>query len=141
MTLAVDEAPIAPTCKNQSAKCLYEQDSYRVSSLTYGCKKQEKSANGITYSVCRKNGKMVSASEYSPEADAGLAYWFDQGKVIAIRYYGDSTLVMLKGAKVRAVYNVYDEGKTSQPTVEQRKQFESTAATGYKSIFRRFGIR
>jgi hypothetical protein len=138
--LAQDEAPTAPDCTDQLAACLYKKDIYRIDRLAYGCQKQKKEVKSITYEICRSKGKIVTVSEAITDYGDGIGYWFENGKVVAIRYFHDSTLVTFKGNKVSAFYDSGSENST-KPTSLARKQFETAAASGYKSIFKVFGVR
>jgi hypothetical protein len=135
------EAPTAPTCTDQSAKCLYEQDKYRLDRLTQNCKEQKKSDKNMTYRVCRKSDKIVSASESLTKEGDGMGYWFENGKVIAMVYFHDGTLVTFNKGKVSAVYQDGGTERSTTPTATARKQFENAAVNGYQSIFKKMGIR
>lgn len=140
LVLAQDEAPIAPECTDNSYKCLYAKEQYRLDKMVVGCAAQTKEVKGITYRVCRIKGKVVSASESITEVGDGVGYWFEKGKVVAVRYFHDGTLVAFTSSKVKTVY---DDGNSriEKPNATARQQFEATAAGGYKSIFKVFGIR
>jgi hypothetical protein len=140
LALAQEEAPAAPKCTNNSYKCLYEKEIYRLGKIKAGCESQEKQVKGITYQICRSQGKIVSASEAITEAGDGVGYWFEKGQVVAVRYFHDGTLVIFTGSKVKTVYDD-SNSRFEKPTATARKQFETAAAGGYKSIFKVFGIR
>jgi hypothetical protein len=140
LALAQAEAPVAPTCTDTSYKCLYEKEIYRLAKITEGCVAQKKAIKGITYEICRINGKVVNASEAITEFGDGIGYWFENGKVVAVRYLHDGTLVTFTGSKVKTVYDD-SNSRIEKPTAAARKQFETTAISGYKSIFKVFGIR
>jgi hypothetical protein len=140
LAVAQEETPVAPKCADNSYKCLYEKEIYRLDKIRAGCASQEKQVKGITYQICRIKGKIVSASESITEAGDGIGYWFENGKVVAIRYLHDGTLVTFTGSKVKTVYDD-SNSRLEKPNAAARKQFESAAASGYKSIFKVFGIR
>ncbi len=140
LALAQEEAPVAPKCNDTSYKCLHEKELYRLAKITEGCVTQKKEVKGISYQLCQINGKVVSASEAIIEAGDGIGYWFEKGKVVAVRYFHDGTLVTFTGSKVQAVYDD-SNNRLEKPNAAARKQFETTAASGYKSIFKVFGIR
>jgi hypothetical protein len=140
IALAQEEAPVVPKCTDNSYKCLYAKEIYRLDKITEGCATQEKEIKGINYKTCRIKGKIVSASEAISEAGDGVGYWFEKGKVVAVRYFHDGTLVTFTGSKVKTVYDD-SNSRLEKPTVTARKQFETSAASGYKSIFKVFGIR
>jgi hypothetical protein len=133
--------PTAPTCTDQSAKCLYEQDKYRLDKLAQGCKEQKKTDKNTTYRVCRKSGKIVTAAEALTTAGDGMGYWFDNGKVIAIIYFHDGTLVTFKNGKVSAIYTDGGSDRSTKPEAAARQNLESAAAQGYQSIYKKMGIR
>lgn len=143
LAFAQEEAPVAPACTDNSYKCLQSKEQYRLAKITEGCAAQKKEVKGITYELCRINGKVVSASESITEAGDGVGYWFEKGQVVAIRYFHDGTLVTFAGSKVKTVRNIYDDsnGRLEKPNAVARKQFETAAARGYQSIFKVFGIR
>ncbi len=141
LSSAQEDAPTVPTCNDQSAECLYKKDAYRLDKLAQGCQEQKKVIKSMTYRLCRKNGKIVSAAESLTEAGDGMGYWFEQGKVVAVRYFHDGTLVTFKGAKISAIYADGGSERITKPTSEARKQFETAADGGYKSIFKVFGVR
>jgi hypothetical protein len=140
VALAQEEAPVAPKCTDNSYKCLYAKEVYRLDKIKEGCALQEKQIKGITYQLCRSKGKIVSTSEAITEAGDGIGYWFENGKVVAVRYFHDGTLVTFASSKVKTIY---DDGNSrfEKPTATARKQFETAAASGYRSIFKVFGVR
>jgi hypothetical protein len=140
VALAQEEALIAPKCTDNSYQCLYEKDVYRLDKIKEGCALQEKQIKGITYQLCRSKGKIVSTSEAITEAGDGIGYWFENGKVVAVRYFHDGTLVVFTGSKVKIIYNS-SNNRFEKPTATARKQFETAALSGYKSIFKVFGVR
>jgi hypothetical protein len=140
LVLAQEEAPVAPKCTDTSYKCSHEKAQYRLAKITEGCVEQKKEVKGITYQLCRINGKVVSTSEAISEAGDGIGYWFEKGKVVAVRYFHDGTLVTFTGSKVKTIYDD-SNNRFETPSAAARKQFETAAASGYKSIFKVFGIR
>jgi hypothetical protein len=140
IALAQEEAPVAPKCTDNSYKCLYAKEVYRLDKIKEGCALQEKQIKGITYQLCRSKGKIVSTSEAITEAGDGIGYWFENGKVVAVRYFHDGTLVTFTGSKVKAIYDD-SNSRLEKPTTTARKQFETAAASGYRSIFKVFGVR
>jgi hypothetical protein len=138
---AQDVALTPPDCTDQSAACLYKKDVYRLDKLAQGCLEQKKVAKVTTYRICRNKGKVVSVSEALTEAGDGVGYWFKNGKVIAVRYFHDGTLVIFNGTKISAIYADDGSERITKPTSEARKQFQAAAAGGYKSIFKVFGVR
>jgi hypothetical protein len=137
---AQEEAPKAPDCTDQSAACLYKKDVYRMDKLAQGCQVQKKVVEATTYEICRSKGKIVTVSEVLTEYGDGIGYWFENGKVVAVRYFHTGTLVIFKGNKVSAFYDGGSE-RSTKPSSVARKQFEAAAAGGYKSIFKVFGVR
>jgi hypothetical protein len=134
------EALVNPTCNSQAASCLYQKEVYRLQRMTLTCLVQKKVVENMTYSICRSNGKVVSASESLTSEGDGMGYWFRKGRVVAIRYFHDGSLVTFKNGKALAHY--VDEGSEMQTQLsrEARQQFESAAATGARSILKQFGL-
>jgi hypothetical protein len=134
------EELVNPTCDNQTASCLYQKEVYRLQRMTLTCLAEKKVVGNMTYGICRSSGKVVSASESLTNEGDGMSYWFRNGRVIAIRYFHDGSLVTFKNGKALAHY--VDEGSEMQTRLskESRRQFESAAATGARSILKQFGL-
>ncbi len=88
---------------DEKTKSVIEETSYNsalksLKSLTKGCKKTEKTEGVRYYSICKKGGEVVEASEYNSEAGAGLTFWFHNGKVVAVqRPHSEETFVYNNG--------------------------------------------
>ena len=135
----------ASTATNSSGNRIIDETSFQTFSksldaITLGCQKTKKSGEYTEYEICKKGNTIVNASEYSPEAGAGLAYWFADGRVVAMRYLtnGD-TFTFDSNGKVSAKFNVYDSKKISNISAEERKHAEGNISSGsYKGILQRF---
>lgn len=135
------DAPTKPTCTDNSAQCQHDKDSYQLTSMVFGCQKAEKQAGGMTFSICTAKGKVVAASESVTEAGDGLGYYFKNGKVVAMRYFHDGNLAILNNGKLVKLYEDGGSPMTVKTTftAAERKNIENTAATGYRSILKKFG--
>jgi hypothetical protein len=136
-----EDAPTKPTCKDNSAQCQHDKDSYQLTSMVFGCKKTEKQAGGMTAIICVSKGKVVAASEAITEAGDGLGYYFKNGKVVAMRYFHDGNLAIFNNGKL---VKLYEDGGSPMKvkttfTAAERNNMENTAATGYRSILKKFG--
>lgn len=120
----------------------FQTVSKSLESLTKGCRKTKKAEANINYEICKQGDRVVSASEYAPEADAGSVYWFSpDGKVVAIRYFGSGeTYVFDSNGKVTSKYNVYNSSKVDKITPDERKRIEGESYSGYQRIFEVFNI-
>ena len=139
--------PKVSTAQNNSSgnriidETSFQSFSKSLEAITKGCQKTKKSGQYTEYEICKKDGRIVNASEYSPEAGAGLAYWFaPNGKVVAMRYLtnGD-TFTFDSNGKVSAKFNVYDSKKINYISAEERNHAEGNISKGsYKEILQRF---
>jgi hypothetical protein len=141
---AQDGNIVKPTCGDRSATCLHQQEIYRLSLLTSKCKVTEKVVGNTLYSICRLNSKVVSASTSLPRTkgaeDDGLGYWFENGKVVAVRDVRYGTLVTFKNGKALAIYESEGSAVRTKLTSAERQKFERTAATGARSILKEFSF-
>jgi hypothetical protein len=139
-SMAQEDKIVQPTCSDRSATCLHQQEVYRLGLLTSKCKETKKVVGNMTYSICRLKGKVVSASESLTNEGDGLGYWFENGKVVAVRYFHDGNLVTFKNGKAVALHENEGSEVRTKLTIAERKNFESTAATGARSILKKFGL-
>lgn len=118
----------------------FQTFSKSLEAITQGCTKTKKTENYTDYEICKKDGKVVNASEYASEADAGLAYWFaTDGRVVAMRYLNNGEVFTFdSNGKVSAKFNIYDSKKINNISDEERKQAEKTANSAYQDILQRF---
>jgi hypothetical protein len=136
------DAPTKPTCTDTSPKCQSEQESYRLASMVYGCQEKKKVVGNFTYSICLLRGKVVTASESLTEAGDGMGYFFKNGKVAAIRFFHDGSLAVFEGGKLKTLYEEVSGGgatATTKFSQAQRQNLETSAASGYRSILKKFG--
>jgi hypothetical protein len=144
--LAQADEVVKPTCTDSSATCLQEQEFYRLGLLTSKCKETKKVVGTMTYSVCHRKGKLVSAAQSLNNGCDGLRYWFENGKVVAVLYSLEETLVTFENGKAVAIYE--DGGSEvdggiklrTKFTTAERQNFESTAATGTRYILKKLGL-
>ena len=139
--------PKVSTAQNNSSgnriidETSFQSFSKSLEAIIKGCQKAKKSGQYTEYEICKKDGRIVNASEYSPEAGAGLAYWFaPNGKVVAMRYLtnGD-TFTFDSNGKVSAKFNVYNSKKIKNISAEERNHAEGNISKGsYKEILQRF---
>ncbi|MEM7714208.1 MAG: hypothetical protein AAF349_11645 [Cyanobacteria bacterium P01_A01_bin.68] len=131
---------------NSSGNRIIDETSFQsfsksLEAITNGCQKTKKSGQYTEYEICKKDGTIVNASEYSPEAGAGLAYWFaPDGRVAAMRYLtnGD-TFTFDSNGKVSAKFNIYDSKKINNISAEERNHAEGNISKGsHKDILQRF---
>lgn len=138
------DAPTKPTCTDTSPKCQSEKESYRLASMVYGCQEKKKVVGNFTYSICLMGGKVVTASESLTEAGDGMGYYFKNGKVAAIRFFHDGSLAVFEGSKLKTLYENEDGTNggvtaTTKFSKAQRQNLETSAASGYRSILKKFG--
>lgn len=133
------------TIQSSSGNRIIDETSFQTFSksldaITQGCQKTKKSGEYTEYEICKKGNTIVNASEYSPEAGAGLAYWFADDRVVAMRYLANGdTFTFDSNGKVSAKFNVYDSKKISNISAEERKHAEGNISSGsYKGILQRF---
>ena len=120
----------------------FQTISKSLEAITKGCKKSEKSKNGNNYEICKKGDRVVNASEYAPEAGAGLAYWFSpDGRVVAARYLASGDLYIFdSNGKVSSKIDVYESKKLNNISAEEGKQAEENLYGGYKEILKVFNL-
>jgi hypothetical protein len=136
------DAPMKPTCSDTSPKCQSEQESYQLASMVYGCQEKKKIVGNFTYSICLVRGKVVTASESLTEAGDGMGYYFKNGKVAAIRFFHDGSLAVFERSKLKTLYEDSTSGgvtATTKFSKAQRQNLETSAASGYRSILKKFG--
>ncbi|MCJ8282179.1 MAG: hypothetical protein MJK14_20675 [Rivularia sp. ALOHA_DT_140] len=137
----------AATKQNSSSgKGIIDETSFQslsksLDAITQGCQESKKTEQFIDYEICKKGNKIVKASEYASEADAGSVYWFSpDGRVVAIRYFGSGeTYTFDNNGKVSAKFNVYDSKKVNNISADERKRAEETLSNAsYNDILKRF---
>jgi hypothetical protein len=135
------DPPTKPTCTDTSPKCQSEKESYQLASMVYGCQEKKKVVGNFTYSICLLGGKVVTASESLTEAGDGMGYFFKNGKVAAIRFFHDGSLAVFEGSKLKTLYEDTTSGVTATTKFSkaQRQNLETSAASGYRSILKKFG--
>ncbi|MEB3177782.1 MAG: hypothetical protein VKL59_01880 [Nostocaceae cyanobacterium] len=130
-----------PTCNDASSECLYSRRVYQLEQSTKGCRETRKLEKGMTYSICRLNGRPVSASESLTEFGDGMSYWFNNGQVVAIRWFHNGNLAYFNQGKVTELY--LDGGSEIQRkfSIKERQELEKIAQNGFRDIFRKLNVR
>ena len=119
-----------------------ENVSKSLESITKGCKRTQKNQNNTTYVICKKGNRIVSASEYIGEADAGLNFWFaPDGRVEAVRSLANGELFVFDiNGKLKSSFNVYESKVITNISAEERKNVEENMYPSYKKIFEVFNL-
>ncbi len=123
---------------DEKTKSVIDETSYNsvlksLNSLTKGCKKTEKTKGVRYYSICKKGGEVVEASEYHSEAGAGLTFWFHNGKVVAVqRPHSEETFVYDNNGKLNSKF-IYPR-KVKSISNQDRKDAE-LLYNAYERIF------
>lgn len=120
----------------------FETVSKSLESITKGCNKTEKAGEYSKYEICKKGDTIVNASEYAPEAGAGLAYWFaPDNRVVAIRDLSSGVLSIFDSSgKVTSQFDVYESKKINNISAEERKNLQENVYGGYKDILKAFNL-
>lgn len=120
----------------------FQTVSKSLANITKGCTKSKKTEDNLEFEICKKGDRVVSASEYASEADAGSVYWFSpDGKLVAMRYFGSGdTYVFDSNYKVSSKFNVYKSNKVNKIAADERKRIEEDSYFAYRRIFDVFGI-
>lgn len=130
-----------PTCDDASPQCIYAHRVYQIEQSTQGCRETRKVEGNMTYTVCRLNGRPVNASEFLTQFGDGLGYWFENGKVVAIRQFHDGTLILFNQGKVTELYVDGGADIQNEFSAEERQHLETMARNGFRDIFRKLNVR
>ena len=120
---------------------IYQQKLQNIDNSTQNCTERQKNQDGNIYTICSLKGKIVRASEGNIEAAAGLEFWFQNGKVVAIRRSHEDTTFFYRNHRLEAELFTRSDGKTivkTKFTKSERQELENLARNGFKSIFRVF---
>ncbi len=120
----------------------FQTVSKSLDAITKGCTKTKKTEKYTDYEICKKGDRVVSASEYATEADAGLAYWFSpDGRVVAARYLASGDLYIFDSSgKVSSKIEVYESKKINNISAEEQKRVEENLYFNYKDILKVFNL-
>ena len=114
--------------------------------LTKNCQETEKIQKYTKYVVCTINGKPVKASESNVELGDGLAYWFENGKVRAIKVLHNEDLFIFDEKDNLAGVFFYDSNSNKMKTVaaitdEQSRRFPlKSRQESYNNILKIFNL-
>lgn len=114
--------------------------------LTKNCQETEKIQKYTKYTVCTINGKPVKASESNVELGDGLAYWFENGKVRAIKVLHTEDLFIFNEKDNLAGVFFYDSNSNKMKTVaaitdEQSRRFSlKIRQESYSNILKIFNL-
>ncbi|KST63597.1 hypothetical protein [Mastigocoleus testarum] len=114
--------------------------------LTKNCQETEKIQKYTKYTVCTINGKPVKASESNVELGDGLAYWFEKGKVRAVKILHTEELFIFDERDNLAGVFFYDFNSNKMKTVaaitdEQIRRFPlKSRRDTYKNILKVFNL-
>lgn len=136
---------------NQEPQVQIDLSSYKTAiasldKLTKNCKETEKIQKYNKYTVCTINGKPVKASESNVELGDGLAYWFENGKVRAIRVLHTENLFIFDDKDNLASVFYYDFNTNKMKNVaaitdEQSNRFTlENRRDAYKKIVEIFNL-
>lgn len=132
----------APSQSSIIDETSFQTVSKSLESITKGCTKSKKTEDNLNFEICKKGDKVVSATEYAPEADAGSTYWFSpDGKLVAMRYFSSGdTYVFDSNYKVSSKFNVYESKKVDKITADERKRIEEDSYFSYRRILDVFNL-
>jgi type II secretory pathway pseudopilin PulG len=126
------------SAQNSSA---YNATVRQLEQITQGCKKSRRTRGNMTYEICTINGQPVQASEALTAEGDGIGYWFRNNKVRAIRFFHNGDIVIFdNNGRVERMFYDGDQMKTNF-TATERKELETTAKNGYRTIFQVFKIQ
>lgn len=140
-----DEANEEDNIEPATDESFYQSEVNSLEELTKGCEESKKTEGSVNYSVCQLDGKPVQAAEAHVELGDGVGFWFENGKVKALRYFHSGELFFFEDGKLVRMY--YDDAKTGKTTMKttfdekERNSIEETARNGYGDIFQNFDIR
>lgn len=120
----------------------FQTVSKSLESITKGCTKTKKTEDNLQFEICKKGNRVVSATEYAPEADAGSTYWFSpDDKLIAMRYFSSGdTYVFDSNYKISSKFNVYKSSKVNKITADERNRIEEDSYFSYRRILDVFNL-
>jgi len=90
-------------CNSATTHC-FEQRVEQLSEIVAGCVETRKIDGPMTYLACTQNGELVSAAEFLTAEGDGVTYWLVEGKVVAIRFPHNNSLIWFEEDKVIEVY-------------------------------------
>lgn len=116
-------------------EAFYNTQVRLLGQIVQGCQETKKTQGYTTYQICTIDGVPVQASEFLTESGEGFGFWFENNKVIAIRFFHNDELVIFdENGRLQVRFYDGNEMQTNF-TAEERRNLESNAKNGYSDIF------